>query len=67
MTDITAVGNVARRLLLNGEALRLDIEPAPTGGGPKYKPFTSEQAREWLLPQIRSARATIQEHRIVSP
>jgi subtilisin family serine protease len=61
MTDVGGVGSVARRLLLNGEALRLDVEPAPTGGGPKYEPFTSEQARDWLLPQIRSARATIQE------
>ena len=60
MTNIGAVGSVARRLLLNGEALRLEVEPAPTGGGPKYEPFTSEQAREWLLPQIRSARAEIQ-------
>lgn len=60
MTDIAATGSVARRLLLNGEALRLEVEPAPTGGGPKYEPFTSEEAREWLLPQIRSARADIQ-------
>lgn len=61
MTDIGGVGSVARRLLFNGEALRLEVEPAPSGGGPKYEPFTPEQAREWLLPQIRSARAEIAE------
>lgn len=61
MTDAGAANTIARRLLLNGEALRLDVEPAPTGGGPKFEPFTPEQAREWLLPQIRSARAAIQE------
>lgn len=60
MTDPSATGNVARRLLLNGEALRLDVELAPTGGGTKFEPFTSEEAREWLLPQIRTARASLQ-------
>ncbi|WP_237158240.1 S8 family peptidase [Mycobacteroides franklinii] len=54
-----AVGSVARRLLLNGEALRMDVEPAVRRGGPKYEPFTAEQARGWLLPQIRSARADV--------
>lgn len=60
MTDIGGAHVVARRLLLNGEALRFQVELAPTGGGPKYNPFTSEEAREWLLPQIRSTRAEIQ-------
>ena len=60
MTASGAVGSGGRRLLLNGEALRLDVEPAPTGGGTKYEPYSSEEAREWLLPQIRSARADIQ-------
>lgn len=60
MSDLGTTGNVARRLLLNGEALRIDVEPAPTGGGPKYEPFTSEEAREWLLPQVRAARTEIQ-------
>lgn len=57
-----STAGVARRLLLNGEAMRFEVEPAPpTGGGPKYNPFTSEQAREWLLPQIRSTRAGLRE------
>ncbi len=61
MTTPGSTAGVARRLLLNGEALRFEVEPAPTGGGPKYNPFTSEQAREWLLPQIRSARNDLRE------
>jgi hypothetical protein len=60
VTDIGGADIVVRRLLLNGEALRFRVELAPTGGGPKYNPFTSEEAREWLLPQIRSTRAEIQ-------
>ncbi len=59
MTDVDVAGRTARRLLLNGEALRFEVEPAPTGGGPKYNPFSPEEAREWLLPQIRSTRADI--------
>ncbi|KDE96776.1 S8 family peptidase (plasmid) [Mycolicibacterium crocinum] len=61
MTTPGSTAGVARRLLLNGEAMRFEVEPAPTGGGPKYNPFTSEQAREWLLPQIRSTRAGLRE------
>lgn len=61
MTAPGSTAGVARRLLLNGEAMRVEVEPAPTGGGPKYNPFTSEEAREWLLPQIRAARVGLQE------
>lgn len=61
MTTPGSAAGIARRLLLNGETMRFDVASAPTGGGPKYNPFTSEQAREWLLPQIRSARAGLQE------
>jgi hypothetical protein len=59
VSDVATVGNAARRLLLNGEALRIDVEPAPSGGGPKFEPFTSDEAREWLLPQTRAARAEL--------
>ncbi|TCK58323.1 S8 family peptidase [Curtobacterium sp. PhB136] len=59
MTDTSGTTNTVRRLLLNGEGLRIDVEAAPSGGGPKYEPFTAEQAREWLLPQIRSMRSTL--------
>ncbi|MGX7698402.1 S8 family peptidase [Gordonia polyisoprenivorans] len=61
MTTPGSSDGVTRRLLLNGEAMQFVVEPAPTGGGPKYNPFTSEQAREWLLPQIRSTRASLRE------
>ncbi len=60
MTDVSATQSAAaRRLFLNGEALRLDVEFAPTGGGPKNEPFSPEEAREWLLPQVRSARLAL--------
>ncbi|MBO0982676.1 S8 family peptidase [Rathayibacter sp. SD072] len=59
MTDASGVTSTARRLLLNGEGLRIDVESAPSGGGPKYEPFTSEQARTRLLPQIRSMRSAL--------
>jgi subtilisin family serine protease len=62
MTDVPATQSAAaRRLFLNGEALRLDVEFAPTGGGPKYEPFSPEEAREWLLPQVRSARQALDD------
>jgi hypothetical protein len=59
VTDVSMPGGRARRLLINGEALRIDVDAAPSGGGTKYEPFTSEEAREWLLPQIQSSRTLI--------
>lgn len=41
-----------RRLLLNGEALRIQVESPPSGGGQKYEPRSAEQAKAILLPQI---------------
>lgn len=61
MTDVGGSFNIARRLLLNGEALRFQVEPTPMRGGPKYNPFTSDEARQWLLPQIQSTRADIRD------
>jgi len=59
VTDVSATGGATRRLMVNGEALRMDVEFAPTGGGPKFEPFTPDEAREWLLPQIRSTRSAV--------
>jgi Subtilase family len=43
-----------RRLLTNGEALRIEVEAPPSGGGNKYEPQTPQQAQALLLPQVRS-------------
>jgi hypothetical protein len=51
---------LSRRLLTNGEALRVEVETPPSGGGEKYEPQTPQQARALLLPQIRSVTATAQ-------
>lgn len=46
---------VPRQLLVNGEALRIDVEAARGGGGDKYEPQSPEEAREFLLPQLDRA------------
>lgn len=43
-----------RRLFVEGEKLRIPVTPPPTGGGPHYEPQTAEEARELLLPLVRS-------------
>lgn len=45
----------SRPLLVNGEALRVDVTAPSTGGGPKYEPRTAEDAAVFLLPQIAAA------------
>lgn len=47
-------GRVVRPLLVNGEALKVSVEPTRSGGGDKHHPLSPEQARERLLPQVRS-------------
>lgn len=42
-----------RRVLVGGEHLRTRVEDAPSGGGEKYEPQTTEQARDLLLPMLR--------------
>ncbi len=42
-----------RRVLVGGEQLRIDVEDAPSGGGEKFEPQTSDEARELLLPMVR--------------
>jgi hypothetical protein len=49
-----------RPLLVNGEALRLEVTAPRTAGGEKYEPQTPEQARALLLPQIQTAISTAQ-------
>src|SRR5687767_574799 len=53
MTDGRGDGQ-RRSLLVNGEALRLDVSAPRAGGGDKYQPRSPAQARDLLLPQIRS-------------
>ncbi len=42
----------SRPLLVNGEALKVDVTAPNTGGGPKYEPRTAEDAATFLLPQL---------------
>lgn len=42
----------SRRLLLNGEALRIDVSTPPSGGGKKFEPQTAVDARRLLAPQL---------------
>lgn len=53
------LGETGRPFLYKGEALRTPAEKPPTGGGDKFEPQTAAQARELLLPQIRSVRAEV--------
>lgn len=41
-----------RPLLVNGEALKLDVQAPNTGGGEKFEPQTVAQARDLLMPQV---------------
>jgi len=55
MTDTSTSTASPRRLLVNGESLRVDVTAPRSAGGDKYHPQTPEEARDLLLPQIRSA------------
>lgn len=48
-------------LLVNGEALRLEVTPPNRGGGTKYDPQTAEQARTLLTPMVRRASEQAQQ------
>lgn len=52
MADVRSNNGASRPLLVNGEALRLDVTAPQGGGGGKYEPQTTEQARARLLPQV---------------
>lgn len=45
----------SRPLLVNGEALKVDVTAPNAGGGPKYEPRTAEDAATFLLPQLTTA------------
>ncbi len=47
--------DVQRPLLVNGEALRLDVQAPNPGGGDKYEPQTVEHAQSVLAPQVVDA------------
>jgi hypothetical protein len=49
---------VQRRLLLNGEALRIDVTAPRSGGGTKFEPQTAVEARELLAPQLDALLST---------
>ena len=50
-----------RPLLVNGEALRQTVEAPPRGGGEKFKPYSIEESRDRLVPQIQALRAQLSE------
>lgn len=60
MTDAQSNDAIRRPLLVNGEALKLDVQAPNSGGGNKYEPQTIEQAQDLLAPQINAAVAAAQ-------
>ncbi|NDO78946.1 S8 family serine peptidase [Kocuria indica] len=59
MTDVQSNEAASRPLLVNGEALRLDVIAPQGGGGDKHEPQTIEQAREILLPQVTATAEAV--------
>lgn len=59
MADVQGSDSGPRPLLVNGEALRLDVQAPNGGGGDKYEPQTVEQAQELLVPQIIAATEAV--------
>lgn len=55
MVDMPSVEGMARPFLVNGEALKLDVQAPIPGGGEKYEPQTPEQAQQILIPQVTAA------------
>lgn len=55
MADVQGNDPAPRPLLVNGEALKLDVQAPNGGGGDKYEPQTVEQAQATLIPQITEA------------
>ncbi len=53
--------NGVRPILVNGERLRRRLDRVPSGGGQKYHPFTFEEVREYLLPQVRELESSVDE------
>lgn len=59
MADVQGNDGAARPLLVNGEALRLDVSAPKGGGGDKHEPQTIEQAQERLQPQVHAAAQAV--------
>lgn len=56
---MTEAGESRRPFLYKGEALQTAAEKPPSGGGDKFEPRTALQARDVLLPQVRSLREEV--------
>jgi len=59
MADGRSIDAVSRPLLVNGEALRLDVEAPRAGGGEKFEPQTVAQAQSILAPQVIAASEAV--------
>lgn len=55
MADVRSNEAGSRPLLVNGEALKLDVLAPRGGGGEKHEPQTVEQAQSILAPQVIAA------------
>ncbi|GAA4127612.1 hypothetical protein GCM10022215_38260 [Nocardioides fonticola] len=51
----------SRPLLVNGEALKIDVTAPSGGGGPKYEPRTAQDAASFLLPQLTTALEDVRD------
>lgn len=49
-----------RPLLVNGEALSLDVRTPPSGGGEKFNPRTVQEAQELLTPQVTAVSQAVE-------
>ena len=48
-----------RQMFVNGERLRISVEPPPGGGGTHYEPQTAAEAQALLLPRVREVVARL--------
>ncbi len=60
MAGTRSTDGIFRPLLVNGEALRLDVQAPNAGGGEKYEPQTVEAAQNLLIPQINEAAQQVE-------
>lgn len=61
MADTVNRKGVSRPLLVNGEALKLNVQSPRQGGGDKYEPQTVEEAQEVLAPQVMAATQAVED------
>lgn len=59
MADRQGANVAPRPLLVNGEALRLDVTAPRGGGGEKFEPQTVEQAQKNLVPQMTATAEAV--------